>query len=110
MNSLAFTVWRADTKFRTAGRRGFAQTQILGAVAGCVGGVVAGVLGSVFTAVSWFVATEDLRGWLSTVGSALLLMTIPLIIFGGYCLDWIEKDKSQRYSKVVRYEDEDDDQ
>ncbi|MGH9849650.1 MAG: hypothetical protein ACREBD_07295 [Blastocatellia bacterium] len=55
-------------------------------------------------------ATEDLRGWLSTVGSALLLMTIPLIIFGGYCLDWIEKDKSQRYSKVVRYEDEDDDQ
>ncbi len=110
MNSLAFTVWRADTRLRTAGRRGFAQTQLLGAVAGCMGGVVAALFGSVFTAISWFVADEGVRQWLSTAGSTLLLMTIPLIIFGGYCLDWTEKDKPQRYSKVVRYEDEDDDQ
>ncbi len=110
VNSLAFTVWRTDTKFRTADRRGFAQTKLLGAVVGCVGGIVAALFGSVFTAVSWFVADESVRQWLSTAGSTLLLMTIPLIIFGGYCLDWTEKDNPQRYSKVARYEDEDDDQ
>ena len=108
MNSLAFTVRRADTKFRTSGRRRFAQAQILGAVAGCAGGIVVALFGPVFTVAGWLVANEGLRQWFSTVGTALLLLTIPLIIFGGYCLDLMEKDKPQRYSNVVR--DEDDDQ
>ena len=34
----------------------------------------------------------------------------PAFNLGGYCMDWMEKDKPQHHSKVVRYEDEDDDQ
>jgi len=95
---------------RLAIRRRIAKAQSLGALAGLAGGVFSGVLGAAFTAVSWFVAIEGTRRWLSTIGTVLLFLTIPLLIFGGYCLDWMEKDKPQRYSKVVRYEDEDDDQ
>ncbi len=110
MNSSAFThpVLRTDIRPQTVGRRRLAQMQSYGAVAGLIGGVLAGLFGSLFTASSWFVANENARQWLSTMGTALLFLTIPLIIFGGYCLDWMENDKPQRYSKVVRYEDDDD--
>jgi hypothetical protein len=37
-----------------------------------------------------------------------LFLTIPLLIIGGCCLDWLEKDKPQRAYRVVRYEDDDE--
>jgi hypothetical protein len=86
------------------------QSQLLSAAAGLFGGVASAMLGSVFTAASWFVANEGARHWLSTAGTVLLFLTIPLLIFGGYCMDWMEKDKPQRHSKVVRYEDDDEEQ
>jgi hypothetical protein len=43
-------------------------------------------------------------------GTSLLFLTIPVLIFGRYFLDHMEKDMPQRYSKVVGSEDEDDDQ
>jgi len=94
---------------RPAIRRRIAKAQSLGALAGLAGGISSGLFGAALTVASWFVANEVTRRWLSTVGTALLLLTIPLLIFGGYCLDWMEKDKLRRHSKVARYEDEDDD-
>jgi hypothetical protein len=97
----------------SAGRKGprrLKNAQSLGAVAGLAGGILAGLFGGLFTAAGWFVANEGARQWLSTAGTTLFFLTIPLIIFGGYCMDWMEKDDPQRYSKVMRYEDEDDDQ
>jgi len=82
----------------------------MGVVAGLFGGVASGGFGAVFTAASWFVANQGARQWLSTAGATLLILTIPLLIIGGYCLDWMEKDRPQRGSKVVRYENEDDDE
>ncbi len=38
------------------------------------------------------------------------ILPIPLLIIGGYCQDRMEKDEPQQYSKVVRCEDENDDQ
>jgi hypothetical protein len=91
-------------------RRLFAKTQVLGAVGGLIGGMFSALCGAGFTVASWFTANQGARQWLSTTGTALFFLTIPLLIFGGYCMDWMEKDKPQRHPKVMRYEDEDDDQ
>ena len=68
------------------------------------------LFGAAFTAASWLAANQGARQWLSTIGTALFFLTVLLFIFGGYCMDRVEKDKPQHHSKVVRYEDEDDDQ
>jgi anti-sigma factor RsiW len=111
MCALAFVRWKAQAsiKRRVTGRRAFEQAQVAGAAAGLFGGVAAGVFGAVFTAASWLVVDEGARRWLSTTGMVLLFLAIPLLIIGGCCLDWLEKGLPQRHSKVVRYEDEDDD-
>lgn len=82
--------------------------QVAGAATGLAGGVVAGISGGLLTAASWLSANEGARHWLSTAGSTLLVLTIPLIILGAFCLDWLEKDKPQRRSKVARHNDEDE--
>lgn len=101
---------QARVKPSVAPRGAFKQAQVMGAVTGLAGGIFAATSGSIFTAASWFVANEGARQWLSTAGTALLFMTIPLIIFGGYCMDWVEKNKPQRDPKVARYKDDDDDE
>jgi hypothetical protein len=108
MNALAFVRQkeRAGAKPRLTVRRALEQARIAGIAAGLFGGVASGVFGSVFTAAGWFAANAGARQWLSTTGTVLLFLTIPLLIIGGYCMDWIEKDKPQRGSKVVRYEDD----
>lgn len=110
MNSSAFTrpVSQTGAMRRTAGFYRLAKAQSLGAVVGLVGGILAGVLGALLTAAGWFVVNKGVRHWLSTAGTTLLFLTIPLIIFGGYCMDWMEKNKSQRHSKVARYENDEE--
>ncbi len=64
------------------------------------GGICAGLLGSVFTAVTWMLGAQ-LHPWLNGLGTALLIVTIPLLIFSGYCLDWAERrSKSRRAGEV----------
>jgi len=112
MYALAFIRRKAQAgaKARVTGQRALDRAQAIGAAAGLFGGVASGMFGSVFTAASWFVANEGARRWLSTAGATLLFLTIPLLIIGGGCLDWVGKDRPQRGSKVMRYEDEDDDE
>jgi hypothetical protein len=101
---------QAGVKPRVTGRRALERAQVVGAAVGLFGALVSGVFGAMFTAASWFVANEGARHWLSTTGTVWLFLTIPLLIIGGYCMDWVEKDKPQRYSKVLRYEDDDEEQ
>jgi hypothetical protein len=101
---------QAGAKSRVTGRRVIEQAQIAGAAAGLFGGVASAMFGGVFTAASWFVADEGARRWLSTTGAILLFLTIPLLIIGGCCLDWLEKDNQRRDPKVARYEDDDEEQ
>ena len=110
MYALSFVHRKAQVgvKTRLTWRRALDQAQGVGAVAGLFGGIAAGVFGAVFTAAGWFVANEGARQWLSTTGAILLFLTIPLLIIGGYCLDWVEKNKPQRDPKVARHEDDDD--
>lgn len=88
------------------------QAQVLGAAFGLVGGIFSTTTGAVFTVASWFVANDGVRRWLSSAGTVMFLLTIPLIIFGAFCMDWVEKNRTQRGSKIsTRFDvdDEDDD-
>ena len=108
MKVLPFTPRAAQAGIDThvTGKRALKQAQVIGALTGLMGGVVAGLFGAVLTAASWFVINAGARHLFSITGTVLLYLTIPLMIFGGYCLDWMEKDMPRRYSKAMRYEDE----
>jgi hypothetical protein len=103
-------VSRTEARPRLLIRRLLAKAQVLGAVGGVTGGIFSALFGAAFTLASWLTRNQGARQWLSTIGTVQFFLTVPLLIFGGYCMDWMEKDKPQRHSKVVRYEDEDDDQ
>jgi hypothetical protein len=64
-----------------------------GALFSFVGGIGAALLGSVLTAITWVLGAQ-LHPWLRGSGTALLIITIPLLIFSGYCMDWMERDRS----------------
>jgi hypothetical protein len=110
MCALAFVRRKANAgvKPRATWRRALEQAQVMGAAGGLFGGVASGAFGGVFMAASWFVTNGGARQLFSTTGTVLLFLTIPLLIIGGYCLDWLEKDKPQRAYRVVRYEDDDE--
>jgi hypothetical protein len=112
MCALAFVHRKAQAraKPRVAARRALKRAQVVGAAASLFGSVASGVFGAVFSAASWFVANEGARKWLSTIGATMLFLTIPLLIIGGYCMDWLEKDKPQRGSKVARYDEDDNEE
>src|SRR5262249_22218377 len=101
---------QAGAKRRVAWRRVIKQAQVACAAAGLFGGVAWAMFGAVFTGASWFVANEGARRWLSTTGAVLLFLTIPLLIIGGFCMDWVEKDKPRRDPKGARYEDDDEEE
>jgi hypothetical protein len=103
-------VSRTEARPRLVILRLLAKAQVLGAVGGLAGGIFSALFGAAFMLASWLARNQGARQWLSTIGTALFFLTVPLLIFGGYCMDWMEKDKPQRHSKVARYKDEDDDQ
>jgi len=74
---------------------------------GLAGGLLATLSGSLLTAASWFASNAGARQWLSTAGTVLLCLTIPLIILGAFCMDWLEKKRVTHRLKVVRHSDED---
>ncbi len=55
-----------------------------------IAGILAATLGSLLTASGWITGVE-LHPWLHGAGTVLLVVTIPLIIFSGFCLDWAEQ-------------------
>ncbi len=111
MNALALAHpdARTDSTRETTGLRMLAKAQVAGAAIGRAGGVAAGIAGALLTAAGWLTDNEGARHWLSTAGSALLLLTIPLIILGAFCLDWMEKNHPRRRSKIARDDDDNDD-
>ena len=63
--------------------------------------MLAALIGSVLTAITWFIGA-GLHPWLRGTGTALLIATIPLLIFSGYCLDWAERDKNKASTQRSR--------
>lgn len=110
MNALLLLHQDAHTgaKTWTMGRRAPEEAQIWGAIIGLCGGVTGAVLGSLLTAAGWLTADASVKHWLSTAGTVLLCSTIPLIVLGACCLDWLEKGKPEAWPKAARYEDDDE--
>jgi hypothetical protein len=59
-----------------------------------LGGILAALLGSLLTASGWIVGAE-LHPWIHGAGTALLIVTIPLILFAGFCLDLAERGQEK---------------
>lgn len=68
------------------------------AVVGLAGGLGVGLSGMALTAVSWFAGEAF---YARPLGTVLLLMMIPLLVFGAHCLDLTEKTKdAERRSRL----------
>ena len=80
------------TKQRT--KRTVINWEATGAFCCFTGGIGAGLLGTAFTAGAWILGAQ-LHPWMHGLGTALLVVTIPLLIFSGYCLDWMERAQTQ---------------
>jgi hypothetical protein len=77
---------------RVAGRRS-PDWRSYGAVAGLAGGIAAALLGTTLTVISWL-GGDGARAE-KIVGTLLLVLTIPLLIFGAQCLDLMDKKKDR---------------
>jgi len=49
---------------------------------------------------------SPLHPWLHGLGTALLIIAIPLLIFSGYCLDWAERKPKQTETGKVHHADQ----
>jgi hypothetical protein len=58
------------------------------------GGIGTALLGSVLTAITWILGAPQ-HAWLRGTGTALLIVTIPLLILAGYCMDWAERNPNK---------------
>jgi len=65
------------------------------------GGILAALFGSLLTASTWILGVE-LHPWLRAVGTTLFVLTIPLLILAGYCLDWMERKLKTRSKRTSR--------
>jgi hypothetical protein len=75
-------------------KRTVVNWEATGAFCCFTGGIGAGLLGTTFTAGAWALGAQ-LHPWMHGLGTALLVVTIPLLIFSGYCLDWMERAQTQ---------------
>jgi hypothetical protein len=62
-----------------------------GGVVGLCGGIICPLVGSILTAIAWFTGPVWHGFSLRWDGTVLLFLTIPLLLFGGYCLDLADK-------------------
>ncbi len=66
------------------------------------GGILAGLIGSLLTSGTWIWGAE-VHPWVRRIGTGLLIMTIPLLILAGHCLDRLEnreKREAERRSRT----------
>jgi hypothetical protein len=56
---------------------------------GLCGGLLCAVLGSLLTVASWVAREPHNKALLHWLGGVLLCSTIPLLLLGGFYLDWL---------------------
>lgn len=87
------------TRRAGSGRRQF--WACIGVIVGLVGGTLLPLVGLVMIALAWLIG--DMDSILNKSGSMLLMTTIPLLIFGGYCLDTFDKYHSGQDNNMNEY-------
>jgi hypothetical protein len=71
--------------------------EALAAAVSFAGGIMATLFGILLNVITWILGAE-LHPWLRRSSTILFVLTIPLLIFSGYCLDWMER-KLKTYPK-----------
>jgi len=66
-----------------------------GAVIGLLGGIIAPLIGSALTTIGWYTGPEWHGFSVQRDGLVLLVLTIPLLIFGAHCLDLIDQENEE---------------
>lgn len=79
-----------------------------GAIFGLCGGLLCAVTGSLLTAASWLAREPQSKLLLHQLGGALLCLTIPLLLVGGFCMDWLSPAEPDSEWRSARAADEDD--
>jgi hypothetical protein len=74
----------------------------LGAVLGLAGGAGCVLCGSIITAATWLTGAAGYGPFLHKLGTILLVLTIPLLLFGGHCLDLIEQQRDREQERRFR--------
>jgi len=82
---------KSSARDEVKSRSGFWAT--IGSFIGLAGGFILPVTGFVLLGISQLLG--DTNPTIHRIGTMLVLATIPLIIFGGFCLDHLEKSKSK---------------
>jgi hypothetical protein len=82
-------------------KRGPGSWEAMAADLSFFAGVLSALLGCGLTAGTWILGA-DLHPRVRALGTALLVLTIPLLIFAGYCLDWMEAKVKARANKNSR--------
>ena len=59
------------------------------------GGIAAALIGSILTAGGWLWRITP-HPWVHGFGTALLIITIPLLILAGHCMDWMEREQKKQ--------------
>jgi hypothetical protein len=72
----------------------------VGAICGLSGGFITCLLGSLLTALAWL--SSGSQGHEATAGTALLAMTIPLLVLGAHCLDLVDRDNDRNALKRTK--------
>jgi hypothetical protein len=73
----------------------------IGAACGLCLGIICPLMGSILTTISWLTGPEWHGLPMHRGGTVLLFLTIPFLIFGGHCLDLM--DKQEEKSKKSRH-------
>ena len=63
-----------------------------GAFCGLCFGVLSPLAGLVLTAILWFTGSHWHGAFIQHCGTLFFVLTIPLLIFGGHCLDLMDKE------------------
>ena len=67
-----------------------------------IAGIVAPVLGMFLLTLEWLAGVTVHPG-LHAIGTTLLIVGIPLIVFAGFCLDWAEAKPKERQRKLKEH-------
>ena len=62
-----------------------------GAICGLCLGIISPIVGSAFTVLAWFTGPHWHGFPIQRYGTVLLFLTIPLLLFGGHCLDLMDQ-------------------
>jgi hypothetical protein len=73
----------------------------VGAICGLSGGMVTCLFGCVLTVLAWVSSGSQGRHE-ATAGTALLAMTIPLLVLGAHCLDLVDRDNDRNALKRTK--------